>query len=109
VNGSVANANSLARSTLGNIPRTRINSGLNKNKEGSACLAQAICNTSNLFAGKHVDRFEDATGQVESDVAAPKIGISRNAIPPSLTRSRDIWRSTANGCCASFNNSLESR
>jgi hypothetical protein len=45
--------------------------------------AQGIVFEGNLFAGKHVDRFEDATATVETDVATPKIDWDSPQFDPS--------------------------
>lgn len=45
--------------------------------------AKGIVFEGNLFAGKHVDRFEDATGKVESYVPTPKINGDSPQFDPS--------------------------
>ena len=37
----------------------------------------------NLYAGRHVDRFEDARGKAESEVAAPKVDWDGPQFDPS--------------------------
>src|SRR5262245_31918047 len=65
--GSVTDVNSTALSTWGNIPRTRINSGVGQQQGTVGLLAHDICNTSVFSAIRQICRAQKEPSQKQAE------------------------------------------